>query len=130
MRNELSKSDYFDPKRKWTTIVRSEEAALIRAEQILAEIGKDGVWDDPDFGPPKGKPEDPAKMSLYFNGEAPKGYVKPEQIVWMRPDPKAKFISADASAQDVIQGAIGDCWFIGALSVLATRDELLRGGLT
>ena len=26
------------------------------------------------------------------------------------------------------QGRIGDCWFIGALSVLATRDELLRGG--
>jgi len=28
----------------------------------------------------------------------------------------------------VKQGQIGDCWLIGALSVLATRDELLRGG--
>lgn len=27
------------------------------------------------------------------------------------------------------QGEIGDCWFIGALSVLAMRDELLRGGI-
>lgn len=27
------------------------------------------------------------------------------------------------------QGEIGDCWLIGALSVLATRDELLRGGV-
>jgi len=27
----------------------------------------------------------------------------------------------------VKQGKIGDCWFIGALSVIATRDELLRG---
>lgn len=33
----------------------------------------------------------------------------------------------DASANEVKQGALGDCWFIGALSVLATRDELLRG---
>lgn len=38
-----------------------------------------------------------------------------------------KFIIGDASANDVRQGAFGDCWFIGALSVLATRDNLLRG---
>lgn len=27
----------------------------------------------------------------------------------------------------MIQGALGDCWFIGALSVLATRDEKITG---
>jgi hypothetical protein len=27
----------------------------------------------------------------------------------------------------VKQGKMGNCWFIGALSVLATRDDLLRG---
>jgi hypothetical protein len=27
----------------------------------------------------------------------------------------------------VKQGALGDCWFIGALSVMATKDELIRG---
>ncbi len=40
---------------------------------------------------------------------------------------KAAFVKGDASANEVKQGALGDCWFIGALSVLATRDELLRG---
>jgi len=34
----------------------------------------------------------------------------------------------DASSNEVVQGAIGNCWFIGALSVIATRDELIRGG--
>jgi len=36
-------------------------------------------------------------------------------------------LKGGASANDVEQGAIGDCWFIGAMSVLATRDELLVG---
>ena len=38
-----------------------------------------------------------------------------------------KFLKGDASSNEVKQGALGDCWFIGALSVIATRDELLRG---
>ncbi len=40
---------------------------------------------------------------------------------------RPEFIDAGADTNDVIQGAIGDCWFIGALSVLATEDELIRG---
>ena len=39
------------------------------------------------------------------------------------------FLKGDASANEVKQGALGDCWFIGALSVLATKDELLRGAV-
>ena len=30
-----------------------------------------------------------------------------------------------ASAGDVVQGALGDCWFLGALSVLATNERQL-----
>jgi len=33
-----------------------------------------------------------------------------------------------AGANDVKQGSLGDCWFISALSVIVSRDELLRGG--
>ena len=31
-----------------------------------------------------------------------------------------------AESNDCIQGKVGNCWFIGALSVLATRDDLLK----
>ena len=70
---------------------------------------------------------------MYCNGVTPQSHIKPEQCEWLRPSEylpegtTAKFVKGDASANEVKQGALGDCWFIGALSVLATRDELLRG---
>lgn len=53
-------------------------------------------------------------------------------MVWLRPhefspDVKPQFLDDGAETGDVIQGAIGDCWFIGALSVLATQDQYIRG---
>jgi|LauGreDrversion4_2_1035121.scaffolds.fasta_scaffold119917_1 hypothetical protein len=60
--------------------------------------------------------------------------MDPENIEWRRPeeywdDPMdpPRFFKSGASANDVKQGYIGDCWFISALSVLASRDELLKG---
>jgi len=38
----------------------------------MASLGEK-LWDDPEFGPMN--EEDPAKLCLYFNGEAPRGYV-------------------------------------------------------
>lgn len=70
---------------------------------------------------------------MYCNGVKPQSHPDPEQCEWLRPSEylpegtTAKFVKGDASANEVKQGALGDCWFIGALSVLATRDELLRG---
>ena len=37
-------------------------------------------------------------------------------------------MKGDAASNEVIQGQLGNCWFISALSVLADRDDLLRGG--
>jgi hypothetical protein len=64
----------------------------------------------------------------------PKGYVDPENVEFIFPEDgitteRTMFINGGVGVNDVKQGEIGDCWFIGALSVLATRDELLRGGL-
>ena len=72
-------------------------------------------------------------FSSYCTGIPPKGYIDPDQIEWLRPedmtDETPMFIDDGPAPNDVKQGKIGDCWFIGALSVLATRDELLRGGI-
>jgi len=85
-------------------------------------------FEDPDFGPKyKG---DTAQDSIYF-GDIPKGYPLPKNMEWFRPheicSKSPEFVDDGADTNDVIQGALGDCWFIGALSVLATNDKLLRG---
>lgn len=74
-------------------------------------------------------------MCRYCTGVAPRGYIEPSLIKWIRPEAmpidqgkSPVFIDDGIASNDVKQGKIGNCWFIGALSVIATRDELLRGG--
>ena len=93
------------------------------------EASGEAMFNDPDFGPQD--KDDEAVDSLYFE-DIPSGYPKPSQMQWLRPnqisqEKRPEFIDDGAETNDVIQGAIGDCWFIGALSVLATEDAYIRG---
>lgn len=91
---------------------------------------------DVDFGPKDTNDVRGHRFSLYKDGNVPqKGYKEPEEIEWQYPEQFCKgkepqFVDNGAASADCIQGNIGDCWLISAMSVLVTRDELLIGGRT
>lgn len=110
----------------WTTILNSEIAALKRCTELL---NGQTLFEDPDFHPTKHE----GKL-LYWTGNPPTAnHPNPKEISWLRPseflpaNTPGKFRQGGISSNDVKQGSLGDCWFIGALSVLATRDELVYG---
>jgi hypothetical protein len=89
----------------------------------------------------RGDPDGAA--ALYPGGALPApGYVAPQDVAWERllandgdglvndealisPFTCRTFVNA-ASSSEPQQGRLGDCWLLGALSLLATRDDLLR----
>ena len=81
-------------------------------------------------------PEFPADArSLFRDPDLPwYGHVPVETLgPWRRPDDigntpnEAPSLFEDGiESGDVIQGALGDCWFLGAMSSLSTRPELLE----
>ena len=125
--------DYFKRPdgKKIETILNSEDAAIKKCEELFNKI-KDDEYLDKDFGP---QPNDAGvgnKFSLYINGTCPKGHMDPSVIDWYRmtdisPEKSPVFFDDTIDTNDVMQGALGDCWFISALSVIATKDHLLRG---
>lgn len=124
---KLQPSDYFTQYTPTcTTILNSHIAALKRCIELTQGVA---IFEDPDFGPK----QQGGATSLYYKGTAPApGYVPTENVKWVRPSDLIQntcFFSNELSANDSVQGALGDCWFIGALSVIATRDELIRGSI-
>lgn len=88
---------------------------------------------DLDFGPKRKSDIEGSKLAMYRNGEIPrKGYTDPLKVDWLYIDKlcgtATEFVSAGVGSSDCIQGNLGDCWLVSALSVLATQDQLIIGG--
>ena len=129
----ISKDDYFQRNKNElpiSTILNSEDAAIKKCEEIMKSLGN-SKWIDPDFGPQPNDRGTGSRKSIYGNyGNSQAIGVDIDNIEWY----SIKDINEDATffydgteSNDVMQGALGDCWFISALSIIATKDYLLRG---
>ena len=73
------------------------------------------------------------RLRRYGGISTPRGYPNPAGIRWERPAEKEvrgkwvqpQLFSDGAGSNDAVQGSLGDCWLIGAMSLMATRDDLL-----
>lgn len=119
------------------TMLTSEKAALAKVSMIYRELKLKKVtkFIDVDFGPKDPNDDRGHRMSIYKDGyPSIKGQTDPEDIEWVHPErfclgsQKPQFVDDGAGSNDCIQGELGDCWLISAMSVLVTRDELLVGG--
>lgn len=113
----------YPPNEKVETILNSEEAALKKCEELFFSIPKNELFIDNDFGSIN------TKKSLYINA-IPSNQFSPDDIDWYHIkdiSQNPSFMESYNSANEVIQGALGNCWFISALAVIASKDYLLRG---
>ena len=127
---EIKDSDYFRDfnGKKIETILNNEDAAIKKCELIYNSLSEGESFVDKEFGSLNTDSGKLNRISLYGNG--PIGNINPSQIEWYsigEINNQAKFFDDGAESNDVCQGGLGNCWFISALSVLATKDYLLRG---
>ena len=98
-------------------------------------------WNDPDFGPDD--VDNLGAKSLYKNGNPPSaGYPSASSLRWERPvyapandggnEKTASWCTngvlfkKNSNSVDIVQGKLGDCWLLGAFSMLAQRRDLLH----
>ena len=113
------------------TILNDPIKALKVVEEIVSKLRGSSrpIWDDPDFGP---QTSDPHGFSSICFENPFLGAPNQDDVFWSRLEEICKgsqpdFLVQGAQSNDVCQGAIGDCWMIGAMSVLATDDRYIRG---
>ena len=131
---KISEKDYFrrrpneDPV---STIFNSEDAAIKKCEELMEFLGDLKQWIDPDFGPQENDNGKGNRKSIFGDrGSSESTGINSKDIEWYsikEINEDATFFYDGTESNDVMQGALGDCWFISALSIIATKDYLLRG---
>lgn len=108
--------------------------ALKAAEDFVKDMKSRNLqfFADPAFGPSR---QDPYGENAIFFGDKPANQRKePHEVVWLRPhqickDKPPRFFDGKSSSSDVVQGGLGDCWFVSAMSVIAGKEKYLVGSL-
>ena len=127
---KIEESDYF---MNVKTILNDPMKALKKCVDIVNELKakKSGkmLFEDPDFGPSQ---KDPFGFNSISFDPPYRGAPNPQDVAWCRPkeispDVEPEFLVDGATSNDVNQGALGDCWLIGAMSILSSNDAYIRG---
>ena len=117
----------------WDTIFTDEWACW---EYCLDTASKlDSFWRDHEFGPTKA---DPAGIRSIIGNESnpPPGLPDESEITWStfedvlkatQSKEKANFMEGDLTGNDVVQGKLGNCWYVSSLSIIASNQEYLKG---
>ncbi|XP_030848278.1 calpain-A [Strongylocentrotus purpuratus] len=85
-------------------------------EAPASHINSEGLFEDPDF---------PAEPESVFSD----GSRNASNIVWKRPFElvdNPRLVVDGFSRQDVVQGNLGDCWFLASLSAIAKMPALIQ----
>jgi len=93
--------------------------------EVLAEARRlpaGTLWTDPDFPPadsslwPAGAPRPPGMAAVAH-------WLRPEEFAPLPAGEAHSLVYGDAAAGDVIQGGLGDCYLLGALSTVAATPR-------
>lgn len=89
-----------------------------KINRILASIGDDELFCDPDF------PADSA--ALFFSEKDAFGitWKRPKDVVeeWQTP----QLITDGVTRDDIKQGILGDCWFLSACAAVSQRESFMK----
>ena len=131
---KIKKDDYFKRKpndEPISTILNSEDAAIKKCEELMESIENLPRWVDPDFGPQNNDNGKGNRRSIFGDIGSPETIgINPDYIDWYSIKDiheETTFIYDETESNDVMQGSLVDCCFISALSIIATKDYLLRG---
>lgn len=84
--------------------------------ELRKQCLRDGLpFTDPEFPP--------AQSSVYIDP------TKKKEVIWKRPNElveEPQLFVDGASANDVTQGILGNCWFVSACSALTHNEDLLK----
>lgn len=108
-----------EEKKSMNSLLDSDYAAQIQTAIIRCQQAGE-LFLDPTFPP--------NSSSLYKDPASQRGNTMVRR--WRRPlefCPGDPYLFKDGvSAGDVMQGKLGDCWFLGALAIVASRDHLFQ----
>ncbi|XP_074642195.1 calpain-B-like [Tubulanus polymorphus] len=108
--------DYYDELDEALNHIHSKN----KINELLSLLGPDELYCDPDF------PADVSSLSYI------EGMWEEQGIEWLRPKDitgahqTARLLSEGVSRDDIMQGSVGDCWFLSACAAVSQKPKFMQ----